>query len=83
MLEKLLTELRTNGLSSAASLAEKLDTTPQMVTAMLDQLERMGYLRTIQESCEGGSCGACAVNSFCTSSIGEKAKVRLLTDKEF
>ena len=81
MLEQLLQELRTNGLSSAASLAEKLGTTQQMVTAMLDQLERMGYLRTIQEHCEGDACGSCAINGYCTSSVGEKARVRLLTNK--
>lgn len=81
MLEKLLNELRTNGLSSSASLSEKLGTTPQMVTAMLDSLERMGYLRTIQESCEGGTCTSCAVNGYCTSNLGEKAKVRVLVEK--
>ena len=81
MLEKLLEELRTNGLSSTASLAEKLGTTPQLVTAMLDQLERMNYLRTIKESCERGACGSCAVNGYCTTNEGEKAKVRVLVVK--
>jgi hypothetical protein len=82
MLERLLIEMRENGLSSPVQLAEKLGTTPQMVSAMLDTLERLGYLKTLQDGCEGGACGGCPVGGFCTSGVGEKSRLRVLTDKK-
>jgi hypothetical protein len=78
MLEKLLAEIRSGSTTSPAVLAERLGTTPQMVEAMMDTLEQMGYLRTIEDSCKDGTCGGCPVAGYCQSPQTKHARIRVL-----
>jgi len=64
MLEQLMTEIRAGGTLEAAKLAARLNTSPQMVEAMLEHLKRTGFLRTY-ESC-GDTCEGCSLRQGCS-----------------
>jgi len=66
MLEKLLNLLQDTRTHSLADLAHALDTSTAMVEAMLQHLERMGYVRQVT-GC-GSSCQGCALKTSCTPS---------------
>lgn len=63
MLEKLLTEIRSGGTFETGVLAATLGTTPELVEAMLEHLQRAGYIRPYQ-TC-GDACGGCNLKSAC------------------
>lgn len=63
MLEKLLSEIRTGGTLEVNTLATRLQTSPQLVQAMLEHLQRAGYIRDYS-SCETG-CSGCALSEDC------------------
>lgn len=63
MLSQLLNEIALENALDTAGLAVRLDTSPAMVKAMLEHLERSGALEKI-ECCDGG-CQACALASQC------------------
>jgi len=63
MLEKLLAEIRSGGTFETGVLASRLGTTPALVEAMLDHLQRWGQLRPY-EVC-GDGCGACSLKKAC------------------
>jgi hypothetical protein len=67
MLEKLLAEIKSGTTTFPITLAERLNTTPRMIEAMLDTLESMGYLKSISNECQDSSCGACPVAGMCSS----------------
>ena len=79
MLEQLLSEIKKGDTTSPVTLAKRLNTTPQMVDAMLSTLERMGYLRAIKEECHDGTCGGCPVSGYCNSDH-QQPRVLILTD---
>jgi Mn-dependent DtxR family transcriptional regulator len=65
MLEELLKLIKEGGSFDTAILARKLNTTPEMVSAMMDHLRRAGLIRNYNpgvSSCEhcslAGSCDA-------------------------
>lgn len=64
MLEQLLQEIRAGGTLEIEALAARLGTSPALVKAMLDHLQRTGYLQPY-ESCQVG-CSGCAVQNTCT-----------------
>lgn len=71
MLEKLLAEIRSGGTFETGVLAARLGTTPALVEAMLEHLQRSGYLRPYPagergtgETC-GDACGGCSLKSAC------------------
>lgn len=66
MLEKLLADIRSGGTLEVHALAEKLGTTPAMVEAMLEHLERSGLLKAYQ-SCSG-ACSGCGLKDACAHS---------------
>lgn len=76
MLESLLELLRSGGTRRLADMAGELQTTPEMVEAMLDQLTQMGYLRVIDSECS--SCDGCSLAELCTS--GASGRVWALTE---
>jgi len=78
MLNKLLALLRAGGTHQVADLARKLDTTPALVEAMLQDLARMGYLKQVSGGCAGG-CSACPLAGLCAAGEGER--VWTLTEK--
>ncbi len=63
MLEKLLAEIRSGGTFETGVLAAKLGTTPALVEAMLDHLQRAGQLHPY-ETC-GDACGGCSLKKEC------------------
>jgi len=65
MLEKLLEESRAGGTFETGVLAARLGTTPALVEAMLEHLQRAGQLRPY-ETC-GDACGACSLKQECKS----------------
>ncbi len=79
MLEKLLAEIRSGTTTSPITLAERLNTTPRMIEAMLDTLENMGYLKSINNECQDSSCGACPVAGMCSSPNQKQPRIRVLT----
>jgi hypothetical protein len=81
MLEQLLNEIKNGNTTSPATLAERLNTTPQMVEAMLDTLERMGYLRSISTECKDGTCGGCPVAGYCSTSNSKSPRIWILSNK--
>ncbi len=66
MLEKLLAEIRSGGTQEIRTLAGKLGTTPAMVAAMLEHLERSGLLKAYQ-GCSG-ACPGCSLKEACQRS---------------
>mgnify|MGYP001179158758 FL=1 len=67
MLQELLTILKSGGSLEIGALAAKLNTSPQMVTAMLDHLQRMGLLTAAQD------CSGCQLASSCSHGCGSAA----------
>lgn len=59
MLERLLRQLAT-GVTTVPELARELGTSPELVEAMLEDLERRGLVRVV-EGCVG-SCQGCGVS---------------------
>jgi hypothetical protein len=58
-------------------MASELQTTPEMIEAMLDQLAKMGYLRVIGSECNT-TCDGCSVADLCSS--GSSGYVWALTE---
>jgi len=88
MIERLLDLLRAGGVRRIADLARELETTPALVEAMLDGLERMGYLRRMDGSehgCGGAEtknregCAGCALAGACA--VAGSERVWSLTEK--
>jgi hypothetical protein len=86
MLNRLLELLRAGGTHRVADLAHKLDTTPALVEAMLEDLTRMGYLKQVSGKCAGG-CAGCSLAGLCaagdplTSSRAGDGRVWTLREK--
>ena len=77
MLQELLTILKSGGSLEIGGLAEKLNTSPQMVTAMLDHLQRMGLLTAAQD------CSGCQLASSCSHGCGPTAPMWQLRSSAF
>ncbi len=71
MLQQLLAEVDGGGTLETGALAVRLGTTPQLVTAMLEHLERLGMVLSYIH-CEDG-CTGCSLRGNCSS----QADVRL------
>jgi len=63
MLEKLLAEIELGGTFETNVLAARLGTSPGMVAAMLEHLQRLGRLRPYR-SCQD-ACGGCSLKKEC------------------
>ncbi len=68
MLKRLLAEIQAGGTLQTAALAKRLNTSPEMVQAMLADLERMGLLREVSAECGQSSCGGCPLVDGCGTS---------------
>lgn len=64
MLEKMLNEIRASGVMQPAILAKRLNTSVELVEAMIDDLKRRGLLNEINLSC-GDACGNCSLANTC------------------
>ncbi len=78
MLNRLLELLRAGGTHLVADLARELETTPALVEAMLEDLDRMGYLKRVVGEC-GGGCAGCSLAGLCTT--GASKRVWTLMEK--
>lgn len=63
MLQALIKEIERGGPLEVNRLAASLDTTPEMITMMLETLQKSGFLKQYQ-SCEDG-CAGCSLSSAC------------------
>lgn len=64
MLEKLLKEIERGGTQDVTTLAYRLNTSPEMIRMMLEQLARMGRLSS-SSYCANDGCGGCSLADFC------------------
>jgi len=71
MLEKLLEILRAGGTHRVSDLAHALDTTPELVEMMLEDLARAGYVKPVA-ACPG-ACASCPLVSTCIPAQPGKA----------
>jgi len=69
MLAQLLELLREGGTHRVADLARELETTPELVEAMLEDLARRGYLKRVGGGCSP-HCTGCALVGLCTAGAG-------------
>jgi len=65
MLEKLLNEIHSGGTTTSTALAQRLGTSVEMVTAMLEHLNRLGLLKDYQPACGDSACTGCNLSSVC------------------
>jgi hypothetical protein len=59
MLEQVIERLRGGGVTSLRELARELGTSETLVEMMLEDLERMGYVRRMAFGDCGGDCAHC------------------------
>ena len=79
MLQQLLFEIRNGGTTSIPILAARLNTTPEMVDAMLETLESQGYLKSVEPACDKEKgCESCSLAGMC-SSAQKNPRIRILT----
>ncbi|MGC8855227.1 MAG: FeoC-like transcriptional regulator [Anaerolineae bacterium] len=74
MLEQLLQEIRSGGTLEIETLATRLGTSPQLIKAMLDHLQRAGYLQAYTSTCSI-ACNGCSWQSACTLQKGGQPKL--------
>ncbi len=87
MLEKILKIMESGNRITVEDLADKLDTTPSMISAMMENLVRQGFLKKSKISAhshsgtEGSSCAGC---SGCCVSSDEESIMEIfeLVEKE-
>ena len=65
MLENLLKEIRVGGDLDTGRLAGRLDTSAEMVAAMLDHLQRLGLIKSF-DACSSG-CKGCSLREGCST----------------
>ena len=78
MLERLLSLVRQGGVHSYTDLARQLDVSEELLEQMLQDLARMGYLRSVADGCEA-HCAGCPMAETCA--IGSPTQVWTLTEK--
>jgi hypothetical protein len=66
MLSRLLELLREGGTRQMRNLVVELDTTPELIESMLEDLARMGYVRRISTVCSE-ECMACPLSGTCAA----------------
>jgi DNA-binding IscR family transcriptional regulator len=68
MLQQLVNEIRAGGTLETGKLAARLGTTPQLVEAMLEHLQRSGLIQAYV-SCSDG-CRGCSLQDACRKPPG-------------
>ena len=64
MLERLLEEIRLGGTIETGALAAHLGASPELIGAMLEHLERLGWLQNVQ-NCTAQKCSGCSLADMC------------------
>ncbi len=75
MLERLVKEIRAGGAFETRVLAAHLGTSPQLIEAMLEHLQRAGLIQAYV-SC-GDGCQGCSLRDAC----GKQSAIRLWQSK--
>ena len=65
MLDKIMALLKRNSTVTIDQMARELDTSPEMVSGMIDHMTRQGWLRSMSASCDS-ACSACLFARDCT-----------------
>jgi hypothetical protein len=68
MLLDLMTEIEKGGTLEVNQLAHKLGTSPEMISVMMEHLQRSGFLKTY-EAC-GDGCSGCSLGPSCDHQRG-------------
>jgi hypothetical protein len=63
MLEQLVHEIRAGGTLETSALAARLGTTPQLIAAMLEHLQRSGLIQPYAGCSDG--CFGCSLKDAC------------------
>ena len=63
MLERLVEEIRAGGTLETRALALRLNTSPQLIEAMLEHLQRSGLIRASARCSDG--CQGCGLQDAC------------------
>ena len=71
MLKRILERVAEGGTWTVEGLARELDTTPELVAAMLDELVRMGRLKPVGGAC-GGACASCPIGGGCIKGTAQR-----------
>ena len=79
MLNRLLELLWDGGSHRVSDLASELETTTELVEAMIEVLTRMGYLKQVGGAC-AENCASCSLAGTCTAETS--GRVWTLTEKE-
>lgn len=74
MLERLLAEIRAGGTLETGELASRLGTTPELLNAMLEYLQRAGVIQPFR-TCED-TCGGCSLKATCHTSPADDSSSR-------
>jgi hypothetical protein len=69
MLERLLSLVAEGGVHSYEDLTKELSVSEPLLEAMLEDLARLGYLRAVNDGCEG-QCQACPMGGCSISGAG-------------
>ena len=77
MLEKLLQEINAGGTLETVALAARMNTTPKLIEAMLEHLQRSGLI--LNYVICGDGCGGCNLRDACNK--GAQSAVRLWQSK--
>ena len=64
MFDRLLTMLKRGGTITIDQMACELDTSPEVVSGMIDHMARQGWLRAMSASCDS-ACSACTFSRDC------------------
>lgn len=72
MLREIISRVADGTPWTVEALARELDTTPELVTVMLEDLVRRGYLREVRGAC-GEGCGSCSMAQGCIKGMADRA----------
>jgi hypothetical protein len=64
MFHKLMSILKRGGTVTVDQMARELETSPEVVSGMIDHMTRQGWLSSISASCDS-TCGACLFTRDC------------------
>jgi len=71
MLKEIVNRIVEGGSWTTEELAQELNTTPELVTAMLQDLTRRGYLKSAGNACSG-TCASCPLAGHCITAAPYK-----------
>ncbi len=77
MLHGLLMKLMDEKVQTNSILASKLGVSNALLADMLNNLEKMGYLQTLDSGCNKQGCSGCSKKAACNQTL----PMRIITEK--